>query len=286
MQAFAPVFLHAGFGSAAAEEFHRFLTANRDALALAGYRLADPAPVPGAQAAPSRRARRLAAGRPDPQMVLSMPGLAGPVEGLLAGQFFAAAEARARSLRAALGRPVARIAVAVQPYDALFRMAWRRAAMTRAVEPFGKYATRMAEAPGGWCDAIEMLGEVMEADSVAVVAMPPSSRRMLEALMPDVALPFPAPHAAVPSVTETAVAALQRLLRQGVQIQPGQAERLLAFHARLPQSSEEPGYDGLALADLRGRYVADLAILSRRAGVSVAFETRPQLPARPMIAAE
>jgi hypothetical protein len=278
MNVSGPIFLHAGLGSAAADEFHRFLMANRDALALAGYVLADGADAPDGS--------RPAAAAADGPVILSLPGLAGPPEGLLAGQFFSAAEARARALRAGLGRPVARMALAVQPYDTLYRMAWRRAAVTRAVDPFARYAARMADAPGGLCDLVEMLGDVLGAETIAVVAAPPSQRRMLQALLPGVALPFPSSHAAVPVLTDTAVAAFQRMRQQGIALRPGQAERLMAFHAGLPQGAEEPGYDGLALADLRGRYVADLTILSRHAGVTVETEAMPAMPQRRLIAAE
>ncbi len=275
MNVSAPVFLHAGLGSAADDEFYRFLTANRDALALAGCTLADGPSVP--DGLPH------VAVSPDRPSVLSFPCLAGPPEGLLSGRFFSGAEARARALRAALGGPVARMVLAVQPYDMLYRSAWRRAALTRAVEPFAHYSARMADVPGDWCDLIGMLADVLGADTIAVIAAPASPRRMLQALLPGVALPFPAPHAAVPPLTDTAVAALQRIRAQGIALRPGQAERLIAFHAGLPQAAEEPGYDGLALADLRGRYVADLAILSRRPGVVVEAAAMPH---RRLIAAE
>ena len=43
----------------------------------------------------------------------------------------------------------------------------------------------------------------------------------------------------------------------------------MAFHARQPQLPVPAAFEGLRLADLRGRYVADLDSLARIEGVEV-----------------
>ncbi len=67
-------------------------------------------------------------------------------------------------------------------------------------------------------------------------------------------------------VTDSAIAMFQRHLKMGTPFAPGQRERLLAFHARLPQSAVRAGFDWLPLADMRGRYVGDLDLLGRWPG--------------------
>ena len=52
-----------------------------------------------------------------------------------------------------------------------------------------------------------------------------------------------------------------------------------AFHARQPQLPAPVPFEGLRLADLRGRYVADLDSLARMPGVEVVGGTMAHMAA-------
>ena len=145
--------VHAGFHCSGSEEFQRFLGANRAAIAAGGYDLAYPGRGGAAGGSfdcawPEARhsddaldffvppvASALAgAARGSDSLIVSEHDLAGRMPALLAGRFYPAARKRAEVLRAALGRPVDRLVVTVQPYDRLFRAAWSRVALEREVE--------------------------------------------------------------------------------------------------------------------------------------------------------
>ena len=98
-------------------------------------------------------------------------------------------------------------------------------------------------------------------------------------LAPGLRLTSPVPGLPMPVITDSAITMLQRHYRQGVRFAPGQRDRLLAFHAHQPQIARESGFAGLQLADLRGRYVADLATLARTDGIRVAGQIFPAIAA-------
>ncbi len=274
----SPVFLHLGFGASPAENFHRFLHANRAALSLEGFEVADASGFSPADLPPRNSELR--------GVILTDPRFQGGDDGLMDGSFFPDAAARADALAGRLGRPVARLVVTVQPYEKLFRSAWRRAAMSRPVEAFAAYAGRMAATGTGWGETIEDVSRRLGAETTTVVAVAPSSRRMLNALVPGLSLPFPATHDPAASVTESAVAMAQRHFRMGARFAPGQAERLVAFHARQPQNPLPPDFTGLHAADLRGRFIGDMGMLARLRGMTVEGEAAPMPAMSRAIAAE
>jgi hypothetical protein len=274
-----PVFLHLGFGTQAAGNFHNFLFANRAGLSLEGFDVGAAGSFdPGRDLRPRNSDLR--------GLMLSDPCFHGADDGLMSGRFFPAVADRADALADRLGRPVSRLVVTLQPYDKLFRAAWRRAALGRPVTGFADHAERLAAVDGCWSDLVTDLTRRLGAETTTVIAVAPSNRRMLAALVPGLSLPFPAPHDAAPQPTESAVAMAQRHLRLGARFAPGQLDRLIAFHARQPQDALPPDYAGLHAADLRGRYVADLGTLARTRGMVVEAEALPQPEARQAIAAE
>ena len=247
----APILLHAGTGGSAAQDIHRCLTANAASLGHAGFPMHDAASP--ARPAASQFPRKLTAA------LVSDAGLCGSPAGLLNGAFFPSAADAARDLVARQSARVTRLVLAVQPFD-------------RAM-------ARMAAMQDGWHDLVTRLSDALDGPEITVLAAPLSPRRIIDAVVPGLELPVLRPFTPSPAITDSAVAAFQRLAVQGVALAPGQIERLCAFHAALPQTQGEIALNALALADLRGRYVADLAMMSRMAGVRVETEAQP-LPVR------
>jgi hypothetical protein len=276
----APILLHAGTGGSAAQDIHRCLAANAASLGHAGFPMLDAAS--NARPAAPQFPRKLTAG------FVSDPDLCGSAAGLLKGTFFTGAADAARDLVARQSARVTRLVLAVQPYDVLFRAAWRQAALSGPVQPFDRAMARMAAMQDGWYDLVTRLSDALDGPEITVLAAPLSPRRIIDAIVPGLELPVLRPFTPSPAITDSAVAAFQRLAGQGVRLAPGQVERLCAFHAALPQGQSEIALNALALADLRGRYVADLAMLSRMTGIRVEAEAQPlpiQKPRR-AIAAE
>lgn len=284
-----PVSVHVGSQATGAEDLVVFLAANRAGLRRAGLGLycfdvlpagadavADAMPDPGADAdeaaaAAAALARRFAPDRKSgPEgFLLAAPDLAGTPAELLLGRFHPGARARARLLRQALGTAVDRLVLAVQPYEVLFHNIWMHLALERRIEPFADYADALVRFHGGWADLGLALAEELGAGEVVIQAAPMAPAQVLAVMAPGTVLRQPVQPLPRPRVTPSAVAMSQRFLAQGTRLQPGQKDRLLAFHARQPQIRPGGGFSTLALSELRGRYVADLDTLARVAGARV-----------------
>ena len=104
-------------------------------------------------------------------------------------------------------------------------------------------------------------------------------QQALAHILPGVNLRQPIQPYGKPRVTPGAVAMLQRCMAQGTRLQPGQRDRLIAFHARQPQLRSEAVFSPLALSDLRGRYVADLDTLARLTEVTLIGGELPTMAA-------
>ncbi len=292
------ILVHAGAHCSGAEEFQAFLGANRAAITAAGYDLAYPGrggaaggsfdfayPEPRHQGAeidsfvaPVASALDVArhGGR---GLIVSEHDLAGRMANLLGGRFYPAAAKRAEVLGRALGRPVDRLVLTVKSYDALFLAAWRRFALDRQMEPFAEYVPAMAGFTGGWVDVVEALRDGLSARRVVILATKPGPLDLLSHIAPAARLADPVLPGPAPVITDSAIAMIQRHYRQGARFAPGQRDRLLAFHARQPQLTREHGFAGLQLADLRGRFVADLDTLARMPGVDVVGSVLPAMAA-------
>lgn len=292
------VLVHAGAHCCGSEDFQRFLGANRAALTESGNDLAYPGrtgapggtfdcvfPEPRHQGAEiedlagriaATLAPAFAGGR---RMILSEHDLAGRMANLIGGRFYPAARKRAEALREALDQPVAHLVMTVTPYDELFVAAWRRFALDRLMEPFAEYAPAMAAFTGGWVETVEAMRDALGARRVTVLATRAAPQDLLGHLVPEFRLHAPALPAPMPVVTDSAIAMIQRHYRQGARFAPGQRERILAFHARQPQAAVEHGFAGLQLADLKGRYVADLDTLARIQGITVVGNFLPAMAA-------
>lgn len=293
------VLVHAGAHCTGARDFQRFIAANRTSLTGAGYDLAYPSrdgaaggtldavlpePRHGAEDCAGFAtvlAARLAPliGQGNRGLILSEHNLAGGMVDLLGGRFYPAARRRAEVLRAAIGRPVDRLVIALKPYDALFVSAWRCFAVDRPIEAFAEYAPAMAGFLGGWVDLVANLREGLGAASVTILAARPGPDEVLAHLAPGAVPAHPLRPAAIPRITDSAAAMAQRHFRQGARYAPGQRDRLLAFHAHQPQTPSVHGFAGLALADLRGRYIADLDTLTRLPGVEMIGSVLPAMAA-------
>lgn len=295
----SPIFVHAGPHVSGAEDFQRFLGLNRAEIRAWGFDLAYPGRGGAAGGSfdcawPDARHRRddlaafvapvratLAAIRQGGArgLILSEHDLAGRMATLLQGRFYPAVRKRAEVLSQALGRPVDRLVVTLRPYDRLFRGAWERYALEREMAPFADHAPVMAAFAGGWVEVVEALRDGLAAREVIVLAERTGPRELLSFLAPGLntsgmQLPPPAP-----VVTASAIAMIQRHFRQGGRFAPGQRDRLLAFHARQPQVERDPGFAGLQLADLRGRYIADLDAVARLDRVMVVGGVLPAIAA-------
>ena len=278
--------IHAGAHHMGARSFHRFLGANQRQLATrrigvcaSGPDATLPWPAPGADIpAISAAAQGLSqaispAAIPLAEtMILSDPDLLGSSEDLLAGRFYPGVGARATALRLALGRPADRIVLSIMSYDQLFRAAWRAKAAEGEAAAFGALAKRMAGFSGGWIDVIDALAEVAGQGEIVLLTAPPEPADLLAQLCPGLDLEGFDTVTPVEEPTESAVAMIQRHIAAGGRFAPGQTERLIAFHARQPQDDGvvPDSFPALSLADLRGRYVADLATLAARPGVTLA----------------
>lgn len=205
---------------------------------------------------------------PDARTVLLvLPDLLGTTDQLLEGRFYPSAGKRAAALRLALGRQADRIVMGVRPYDKLFRAAWRHAALDGDDVPFSDRSQRMAQFSNGWIEIVEAVGEVLGTGDVTLFVAPSPPCELLSLLLPRFDGLSLAPAEPEPELTDSAVAMIRRHIRQGAPFAPGQRDRLIAFHARQPQDDHGEGFAALDLADLRGRYVADMAMLSRTPGV-------------------
>lgn len=293
------VHLHVGGQTTGAEDFVVYLAANRAGLRRAGYGLfcfdvmaaggdvlADSLPQPGSEpdeidAAAAALARRFAPDRKSAEegFVISAPDLAGPIGELMLGRFHPHARLRARVLRRALGQGVDRLVLAVQPYETLFHSTWMALALNRKMEPFANYAEALAQFQGGWADLAQVLVEELEVRELVIQAAPVNAAQMLTSLVPGLNLRQPIQPLPKPRATPGAVAMVQRLVGQNIRLQAGQRDRLVAFHARQPQVRPDFGMSALALSDLRGRYIADLHMLSETVGAGVFGAPIPALAA-------
>lgn len=285
------VHVHAGTGFTDAEAFGGFLTSNAEAIARAGWDLALCDSDDGAATAAALASAGHGAGE---GLLISDASLPGSARILLEGRFYPDARSRAAALARSIGREVARLVLVVQPYDAVFLRAWRSVPHRDGAE-FVDLAPRLAQFDGGWLDVVSDLQEGLGARRVIVLAAPQEPRAILSHLVPGMAAEMLRPDPADSAVAAGFRAAMERLAAQGLRLAPGQRERLMARHARLtrgiaPSAAriEERmpagfGFSGLPLADLRGRYVADLDSLSRLPGVSL---IGGYSPARPALAAE
>lgn len=282
------IHLHAGGPTTGAEELVVWLAANRAGLRRAGYGLfcfdvlgtgedsfasafpSDPTDEESARAA-SALATRFAPDRKagSDGFLVSVPDLAGPASELLLGRFHSQARARARFLRKALGQGVERLVLMVQPYEVLFHSVWMAMALDRRMDPFADYAEALARFQGGWADLAATLCEELEVRELVVQTAPTGNAQMLGLMVPGLTLRQPVQPHAKPRITQSAVAMAQRLQVQGTRLQPGQRDRLIAFHARQPQVRPDYGFSMLAQADLRGRYVADLDTMARDLGARI-----------------
>lgn len=270
------VHVHVGTHCSGSENFHRFLSANGRAIGAAGYDLACPPAAEladGAYAAAEASGIGLSmaerAGAERHGLVVSDREIGSQIDQLMNAHFYPDAAARAAALRAAIGLPVDRLVLVVQPYDHLFLTVWQKFALGRPVAPFDDFVPRLSGFAGGWVELVEDLRSGLEARHVTVLAAPQDPVVLLSHLAPGLKMESPRRPVPVLPVTGSAVAMAQRHLRLGGSFAPGQRERLLAFHARQPQVPKPPSFEGLRLADLRGRYVADLDYLSRMADVDV-----------------
>lgn len=293
------ILVHAGPHCVGAEEFHRFLGLNKDEILAAGYDLAYPgrggaeggsfdcawpdarhrrddldAFVPPAAATLDACRRRSARG-----LIISEHDLAGRMATLLQGKFYPAARKRAEVLGRAIGRPVDRLVITLRSYDRLFRGAWERYALDREMTPFADHAPAMAAFNGGWIEVVEALRDGLAAREVVILTETATAGETLSLLAPGLNLSDPIMPAPTPAITDTAIAMIQRHFRQGARFAPGQRDRLLAFHARQPQLARDPGFEGLQLADLRGRFIADLDALARLDRVMVVGNVLPAIAA-------
>jgi hypothetical protein len=265
------LYLHAGPPSVATRDFAAFLTANDSALHAAGYDLDD--------AAEGRAPR-----------ILVAPELTVRPKDMMDGQFYPDAYTQAVAFRERLGRGVTRLTMAVTPYEVQFRDAWRRIAAEEMIAPIAQYGRRIAGFTGGWVEVVAALRSAFDAEEVVVHADAIPPEELLSSLTGGLVLPFARRPEPEPLLTDTAVALFRRLKDQGVPLAPGQRERLMRFHARLPQPMNDPGFTILMLADLRGRYVADLATIGEMPGVRVigaeGVASAPRRERRMMMAAE
>lgn len=286
------ILVHVGDQMSGAEDHVVYLAANRSGLRRAGYGLYcfDPMatatdsagqllPPPGADEAglaahAERLAERFAPDRRSGSegFIVVAPDLAGPVAELMLGSFHANARLRARTLRRALGQPVDRLVLTVQPYDQLFHATWMHLALDRRIEPFVDYAAALADFRGGWHELATVLSEELEVRDMVVETAPLSSPGLLGQLLPDLTLRQPIEPRPRPRVTMGAVTLVQRCQLQGMRLAPGQRDRLVAFHARQPRGEAETGFSPGELVTLRDRYQADLHAMSRIAGVRVSVE--------------
>lgn len=293
------VYLHVGGQATGAEDLVVYMAANRAGLRRAGLglhcfdpmgsgaeSLAPHMPDPDADdAALTRSADGLAVKfGPDRRagsdgFVVSASDLAGPMAELLLGRFHPNAGKRAQALRQALGQGVDRMVLTVQPYEVMFHSVWMALALDRLIDPFQDYAQALARFRGGWADMATTLVDALEVRELVIVAAPISTPQLLAHVVPGLALRQPVQPLPKPRITSSAVAMAQRCIVQGTRLQPGQRDRLVAFHARQPQVRPDLGFSALELSDLRGRYVADLDTLAQMPQVTMVGDMVPAMAA-------
>lgn len=241
------VHLHAGGVTTGAEDAVVFMAANRAGLRRAGIDLFafDPIaagedgiagymPAPGMEDtqfsnAAERLAERLDAGRsrPSPTFLISATDLAGPMAEVLIGRFHPNARLRARTFARALGQPVDRLVMTVQPYETLFHAVWMELALLRRMDPFAEYAQALAEFQGGWADLAAVWAEELSVRELVVLAAPVATTQLMGHLVPGLILRQPITPRPRPVATRSAVAMAQRCFAQGTRLQPGQRDRLV-----------------------------------------------------------
>lgn len=268
--------VHVGTHSTGSTAFQRFLAANRHGIRAAGYDLACPPSDDLTEAAAAKAAasgiglamaERGAGERRG--LIVSDHAIGAQSDRLVRAQFYPEAAARARALRAAIGMGIDRLVLVVQSYEQLFANAWAQHSMENLTRPFADLVPQIYGFDGGWLDLVEDLRDGLEARHVTVLAAPQDPLAVLAHMSPDLRLADAVRPTAPAPVTDSAIAMAQRHLRAGGRFAPGQQARLMAFHAHQPQFNPPPAFEGLRLADLRGRYVADLDSLARLSGVQV-----------------
>lgn len=286
------VFIHAGAHRTGTSSFQQALAENREALARAGYDLA----YPGRDGAPEGRLklqlprprhgekrvpqyaesarRHLEAICPEGRegLVLSEENIPGPMRHFYEGRFFPAAEKRARSLGAAVGR-AAHVVFVVRPYAALYASAWRKRAEDNAVPDFADLVPRFLAMDRGWPEIVAALRAGLEPERMTIVEFSSRGRSvdLLRRLVPGLepgALQEPGQVVNL-SATDAALSVLQGRYRAGESLNRPAWKAVLAEHAQDREGRGLTEFPPEAETALAERYARDLERLGQLGGVTL-----------------
>jgi len=245
-----PYFIHAGAHRTGSSSFQMCLHVNRGALDAAGYDLA----YPGRDGIPSGRLdlrlpsprhgdgphpafvkrSRAALGDGSRPMILSEENIPGRMFHFYQGQFYPAAEARCRALKAALDGPVARMVLVIRPYAGLYASAFRKRAEDNKVRPFRDIVPNLMRIDRGWPELVAILRDILAPEAFEVVpfAARGASRDLLYRLVPEAGAGWAEPEEVVNlSATDAALEALQARYHAGETLDRAAWKAVIAEHA-------------------------------------------------------
>ena len=219
----------------------RTLSTGRDALEAAGYAGPMLGPIAGGMSGDIHLDVSVCGG--------TQSGLAG---------FFKGAWRRARAVRERINAPVGRLVIPVAGYHNLYPQLWKTEATGRALAPFDAMAAELGGRGRGWRDLLTEIVTELQPEEVILLPEHAGLSEIVAALLPDVDLQLAGGKPARPA-PETGVAMLQNLFHMGVTLQPRQVQRLMQFHARLPQPAPIAAFDPLTRARLIRRFDREIA---------------------------
>lgn len=204
-------------------------------------------------------------------LILSEENILGRMYHLFAGQFYPAAEARFRALKASLNGPVCRVVLVVRPYAGLYTSAFRKRAEDTRVRPFGEFVPKLMAMDRGWPEIVEALRDILKPEALVIVpfAQRGTSAQLLQRLVPEAGGDWAEPDKIVNlSPTDAALEALQALHHADEKVRGSQRRAIIQEHA------DDTGRGFAAFpkqekAELDALYEADLARIRQMDGVCV-----------------
>ncbi|PTV94843.1 hypothetical protein C8J27_106111 [Rhodobacter aestuarii] len=184
--------------------------------------------------------------------------------------FFPLAGARARAMAEMLDGPVGRIVVPMMALDQAYPMLWRQQAIRRVMPDFDGLGPKFCRFKRGWAEVVEDLIAAFAPEEVVVLHAPVSSAQVLSALVPDAGLAAIEPVSNV--IPDTAIAMLQRLYRQGVEVPPKQVMRMIEQHQHALQPAPLAQFAPEDRAEMRRHFATEMERLAAMPHVRIGLD--------------
>ncbi|MGY3437216.1 MULTISPECIES: hypothetical protein [unclassified Marinovum] len=282
-----PVFIHAGAHRTGTSSFQMCLDLNREALAAAGYDTAYPGRdgIPGGTlrlklpddgtTGPAEKTLRQHSPDPTRALILSEENIPGRMFPFYKGRFYPSAEARLKTLRAALravgAERITRVVLVLRSYDALFASAYRKRAEDNPVAPFSQIVPHLLAMDRGWPAIVRVFKNILSPQELVVLdySKRGQSCDLLRQLVPGFDGDLSEPERSLNlSATDAALEALQARYHAGETLDRAAWQAVIAENADIAGRARFASYEEGEKRVLSERYDAHLDRISRIKGIT------------------